>query len=643
MLVVFVEYKTKRFIAPSPNDDVTRDELLQRAEKFLNRPKHHSNIINSADELQQLQFAHNMPTPEISLLQKQNQQKLKHPEKCRNIIELKQIHNLLTLHTFEDFFIIQESDDLHQLIYGTAGIRIKTNIINTWKKYFVEDLYFLGTLLETQTPFLGSLPKEKDISNIKNISNENNKIQKSVNCRCLDCGSIINVVEYIRKLTKGEIYDGSDAEKLQKKLSIINAKCPFCDSDKLGDPMYSLNHIVTAKNGLLIGTEDDTGNKISDPTLYKIAPSSMIQQQYMDLPEKSQVSVIDDEPFVDSAVSKDIQIQTKNETQTQKTNKHEPTYNLFRNQLLQTKLETGKLGCFEIGQVFLPHFGENYKDELSFLYNCKTPTCISVVYNEQHINHSEFINMLNETKILCETKEDQYVKKRAQNLSINDILQKGHFYKSNFFGFLLAQTITFIQSIFPCLQKDSFYLREKLPCEITQNSNASSLSVWTLENNLFKDYMRCYKPMLQLQLERTKNNCTLKIDINVEVLLYYLLIHSMRKDETKPNEWLWLNNCIAPWSVAIYTKKDDNTGVFINKLRQTLFTAGIESIVIYDEKIAEVISIPFIINFDSIDNIDSCSFFEIVLPIKCLATEEIITKSILDLSQYLQQQLQNKN
>lgn len=266
-----------------------------------------------------------------------------------------------------------------------AGQLLKRSILALWRAQFIT-----AHVAEVGESFLGDA----------------DELRVPV-AQCDDCHFIVNVVELIRKQT-GAMFDGSTLDQLQRKMHAAKLTCPQCNGPNLRDPVLGNGCAIGIFGGSLEGAQDSDGARIEDPTLYKVAPSSVAQQQMQlqdpfeeltgerrpDKPEKKPEPKKEEEEAdkpEGPAVLEMPRIQLRPTLAA-----NDAAYDLINRSPLVTH------GVAHVGTVCHAQIGHVHgKDAIDDLYHARTPTEATVFYTQVEGDA--------ECPYLFLTRNDQYI------------------------------------------------------------------------------------------------------------------------------------------------------------------------------------------------------------------------------------------
>jgi len=530
-----------------------------------------------------------------------------HPDDCKNIIDCADAEQHLE-GVFEKFNIAHEG-----LTLGPVGKRVKDNIISVWRQEFCT----MDTAEIEVSPVIDSEPDRRAIST------------------CAACGFIIDVVEFIRETTNGEMYDGSSLEQLQRKLSLTKVNCPRCGAHcEFNDPMLGVASVPVVLGGTVAGALNEDGARIEDPTLYKLAPSSVMQNQMqlkdpMDELAKMQDRVEEVDDTKDECQDATAEEKGKEEMEEVPT----PTGELeeevvasssgtdveFSHYLSGTAVNqlasaTENFGgsVASITSVWKSQIGRVHQG-LTFLYDAHNLTELCVLSAVDQVERTEG------EKVPVFTREDQYLK-RTKPHQLSPETDFSHAAA----GHLLVQCLNFLARLF---HQHDIVVREQLPCEGRNETDVT----WNLESKLFSRHRKCKLPLGQVF---THGKDRIGCRFYAETLLYYVFLSAQRQDETREHIWSRFPKAVAPWD-CIVAANDSSSGGHLKKYAQTLMGVGFSVKIEHgtlEELIerADVLGIPFLITL--VDAEKTESVFEVSARIRARDSQRSMKSSILDIA-----------
>lgn len=482
--------------------------------------------------------------------------------------------------------------------WGPIGKQLKDNIIEIWKSHFTGE-------------FLGPATIEMvESSPIRSATNEtsNNAGITPISC-CSTCNFIIDVVEFIRGVTNGEMYDGSSLEQLQRKMKMIKTVCPGCKSEEtFSDPMFGYKAIPLVIGGTLHGARDDDENVITDPTLYKIAPSSLMQSmshgqvemkdpmtEFSSQPPPTDPNnvveeITDTHSSTEEVVSKEPTDKDKHEEKKEEECNLTPDLagqaggkELFTHFLLPTNIYNLSNILDEVkSSIIYPHAG--VASITSILKSCigrsdhSSMTSVAEFHLASNITEACCLTTLSqliqngdgvdvEDSIIGRScflfnKEDQYLKKtRPRKVALDSFKTPAN--PGTGLGYFTNKVLRFINAVirFEAIKSEhretAVVFRELLPCESFLCNLGEGSNAWNVEIKVHGD-QEPTSPIIIGQLFVIKNG-RVGLRIEIESLLYAAILSGMREDYTRtdgdssiePTIWFRPFLSVAPYTVLL--------------------------------------------------------------------------------------------
>jgi len=171
--------------------------------------------------------------------------------------------------------------------------------------------------------------------------------------------------------------------------------------------------------------------------------------------------------------------------------------------------------------------------------------------------------------------------------------------------------------------------------------------MWQLEGRFFKYDCTCKNYLTLVALDKGKY---VSVNVGMESLLYYSLLHAQRKDQSRTHLWSAFDSKVAPWKVAlaVTTKSDSKDNVrgiskALSFFKGSLEQNGISVVQIpllkrtKEETVlwADQLGIPFLISLDQKECEENNSIFEITATIRNRDTKKEVKRKYMDTPSFI--------
>lgn len=473
--------------APSPPDFTTGD-LIADAQRFLQQ---NSTISVVA------------PVPQLSFASNNNGQSAEEKHEPSP--------NLMNAETFREHFekdVLCDEDHVKRVVET-----IEQYTSSFWKGQFEE--------LEIVAKQNGG---DLNVSTLKTplITKHSGKVAV---CQCSGCGFVVDVTKLIFELTKGQVYDGSSLDQIQKKLTILKANCPSCQKAELQDCSWGWKNIPLIVGGTLFGSNKVDDDGANDMGLYKKPPTSVMQKNMI---LKDPTNALQEKPMLEQKQQTTDTNTNNSEVEFAETKKEDEASQTTQTPVIQTEEKKDSdikvtdfsflrsslvtpefidLVCQKDGfvcvvqsdSVYPNQIGQTFSTQTDKIFNNRTSRRTNVTLSFS--NNDELAltcNEANKKSYFFVKRDDQYLNRKGSLLTLEDWSKRYQI----LLGQKSVQAISFLmeQVYLVCNKltgiphegkmnpnrKDEIFWRECQLCELQDyGSNIQHLSSWQLVTSLF--------------------------------------------------------------------------------------------------------------------------------------------------------------